>query len=70
MKQISVKRNKAGFFRAWGMFLEYGTSLPARVWKGSAPKGDIYEDTIITLVDARGNQIEVMAGEPGLVLEH
>ena len=70
MRPIKVKRNKSGQFRAWGMFLEFGTSEPARVWIGSAPPGDIFEDTVLTLKDASGRTIEVLAGEQGLILEH
>lgn len=67
MKELHIKRTASGLFRAYGMFLEYGTSIPARIWVGQAPNGPIFEDTILTLRDAARLKIEVLAGEDGLL---
>ena len=67
MKVIIIKRTPSGKFRAFGMFGEYGSVLPARVWVGlTEGNSPIFEDTVLTLRDARGNTEQVMAGEPGL----
>jgi hypothetical protein len=70
VKRIIAKRTSTGKFRAWGTFGPYGSTTPARVWVAQSiedPCGPIFEDTILRLHDASGTEIEVMAGEDGLV---
>jgi hypothetical protein len=67
-KPLNITPSANGLFRVYGMFGDYGQSMPCRVWIGKAiSPGPIYPDTILSIRDSSGFTDQVMAGEQGLM---